>query len=278
LEDFDRLSRTTPLLCRFKPASELNLLDFHQAGGMSALMHELAPLLNLDQMTVTGKTLKRLIRPVAKEARHVIASFDKPLAPEGGIAVLRGNLAPEGAVVKTSGVPRNMMAHQGPAVVFECEEDVREHLAKKKVQPGCVLVIRYEGPRGGPGMREMSIPAAMLVGMGLGDSVAMVTDGRYSGATRGPCIGHVSPEAAAGGPLAVVKDGDIIAIDIPNRKLTVKLSKKELAQRLREWTPSPPKLNKGFLALYERIVGSAADGARLGPPRQGKRHLKKRGV
>jgi dihydroxy-acid dehydratase len=214
-------------------------------------------------MTVTGKTLKEITRSACVRAREVIASLDKPLASEGGIAILYGNLAPEGAVVKTSGVSRKMMTHEGPAVVFDREEDVRDHLMRRKVKPGSVLVIRYEGPRGGPGMREMSIPAAMLVGMGLGDSVAMVTDGRYSGATRGPCIGHVSPEAAQGGPIAIVKDGDMIEIDIPSRKLSVKLTKSEIARRLRVWKPPAPKMKKGFLGVYQQIVGSAATGARL---------------
>jgi dihydroxy-acid dehydratase len=263
LDEFDRLSRSTPLLCKFKPASHLNLSHFHEAGGVSALMRELAPLLHLDQMTVAGKPLNRVLRPVAKGMRSVIASLENPLAPEGGIAVLRGNLAPDGAVVKTSGVTERMMVHEGPAVVFESEEQVRARLSARKVKPGSVLVIRYEGPKGGPGMREMSIPAAMLVGMGLGDSVAMVTDGRYSGATRGPCIGHVSPEAAAGGPLAVVQNGDMIAIDIPNRKLTLKVSNAELAQKMKKWEAPPPKPVKGFLALYQQLAGSASEGARL---------------
>ncbi|GAB4352042.1 MAG: dihydroxy-acid dehydratase [Candidatus Abyssubacteria bacterium] len=263
LEEFDRLSRTTPLLCRFKPASKLNLLDFHNAGGVPALMRELAPLLQLDRPTVSGKTLKQLVRSAKKADGTVIARLNTPLAKEGGIAILRGNLAPGGAVVKTSGVSQKMMTHRGPAVVFDSEEEVRAHLSTRKVKPGSVLVIRYEGPRGGPGMRELSIPAAMLVGMGLGDSVAMVTDGRYSGATRGPCIGHVCPEAADGGPLAIVHDGDIIEIDIPNRTLKVDLSKSEIKARLKRWRPPSPRMNKGFLSLYQRIVGSASTGARL---------------
>jgi dihydroxy-acid dehydratase len=265
LEVFDRLSRATPLLCKFKPASKFNLLDFHNAGGVPALMRELSPLLHLDQPTVSGKTLKQIVRSAKKPDRTIIATLDKPLAKEGGIAILRGNLAPGGAVVKTSGISPNMMTHRGPAVVFDSEEEVREHLARRRVKPGSVLVIRYEGPRGGPGMRELSIPAAMLVGMGLGDSVAMITDGRYSGATRGPCIGHVCPEAVEGGPLAIVRDGDIIEIDIPNRKLGVDLTKSEIKNRLKHWKPPPPRIDKGFLSLYQKIVGSASDGARLAP-------------
>jgi dihydroxy-acid dehydratase len=263
LDEFDSISRSTPLLCRFKPASQLNLTHFHEAGGVPALMHELAPLLHLEQMTVNGKPLRRLLRPVKKGMHEVIAPLSRPLAPEGGIAILRGNLAPQGAVVKTSAIADNMMVHEGPAVVFESEEEVRAHLSKQKVKPGSVLVIRYEGPKGGPGMCEMSIPAAMLVGMGLAGSVAMITDGRYSGATRGLCIGHVSPEAADGGPLAVVTNGDRISIDIPKRKLTLKVSKAELVRRLKAWQPPPQKPLKGFLALYQQLAGSASGGARL---------------
>lgn len=264
LDDFDRLSRSTPLLCRFKPASNLNLLDFHEAGGMPALMRELSPLLNLDRMTVSGKTLKQITRSAKTLRREVIAPLDRPLAKEGGIAILHGNLAPGGAVVKTSGVDEKMMTHNGLAVVFDSEEEVRDRLSSRKVKPGSVLVIRYEGPRGGPGMREMSIPAAMLVGMGLGDSVAMITDGRYSGATRGPCIGHVTPEAADGGPLAIVRNGDTIEFDIPKRKLRICLTKSEISERLKKWKPPAPKIDKGFLKIYRQIVGDAATGARLG--------------
>jgi len=228
LDDFDSLSRSTPLLCRFKPASDFNLLDFHEAGGVPALMRELAPLLAFDRMTVSGKTLGQIARSSKIRRREIIAPLDRPLTAEGGIAVLRGNLAPGGAVVKTSGVNDKML--------------------------------------GGPGMREMSIPAAMLVGMGLGDSVAMVTDGRYSGATRGPCIGHVCPEAADGGPLAIVKDGDMIEYDISKRKLKICLTKSEIAKRLKNWNPPEPKIDKGFLGIYRRIVGDASEGARLGGP------------
>lgn len=274
LDEFDRLSRSTPLLCRLKPASPFNLLDFHEAGGMPALLRELAPLLHLDQMTVSGKTLRQITRSARVHVREVIAPLDRPLAKEGGIAVLRGNIAPEGAVVKTSGVSRKMLMHRGPAVVFECEEDVRDHLIKRRVKPGSVLVIRYEGPRGGPGMREMSIPAAMLVGMGLSDSVAMVTDGRYSGATRGPCIGHVCPEAASGGPIAIVRNGDMIEIDIPRRTLNVDLTKSEILKRLKKWKPPEPKMNSGFLGIYRQIVGSASEGARLGEANPKRRSTK----
>ncbi|MBM3236908.1 dihydroxy-acid dehydratase [Candidatus Poribacteria bacterium] len=261
LDDFNALSRKTPLLAKFKPASQFNLLDFHEAGGVPALMKELQSLLHCDVPTVTGRTLKENLAEAKVLRPEVIPSLNKPLAPEGGIAVLYGNLAPKGAIVKQSAVSEKMLVHSGPAKVFESEEEVRDHLTSKQVKQGDVLVIRYEGPKGGPGMRELSIPAAMLVGMGLGDSVAMVTDGRYSGATRGPCIGHVCPEAAEGGPIALIQDGDIIHIDIPNRKLNVELSDEELNRRRANWHPPEPKIQNGFMALYSKIVGDANVGA-----------------
>jgi len=193
----------------------------------------------------------------------VLHSLDAPLAQEGGIAVLRGTLAPDGAVVKQSAVVPAMLHHAGPARVFECEEELRDCLTSRQVQPGDVLVIRNEGPRGGPGMRELSIPAAMLVGMGLSDSVAMITDGRYSGATRGPCIGHVSPEAYVGGPIAAVRDGDRIEIDIPGRCLTLHVPDGEIAHRLAGWHPRQPAVTTGFLSLYSRLVQQANHGAVL---------------
>jgi dihydroxy-acid dehydratase len=263
VDDFDALSRKTPLLAKFKPASQFNLLDFHEAGGVPALMKELQSLLHCDVPTVTGRTLKENLTTAKVLRPEVIHSLDNPLAPEGGIAVLYGNLAPKGAIVKQSAVSEKMLVHSGPARVFESEEEVRDHLQSKQVNQGDVLVIRYEGPKGGPGMRELSIPAAMLVGMGLGDSVAMVTDGRYSGATRGPCIGHVCPEAAEGGPIALVQDGDIIHINIPNRKLNVELSDEELNRRKANWHPPEPKIQHGFMVLYSKIVGDANAGAVL---------------
>jgi dihydroxy-acid dehydratase len=261
-------------LCRFKPASHLNLLDFDAAGGIPALLRELAPLLNMNQMTVSGKKLAQIARGVKPPRRNIIHTLDEPLAPEGGIAVLRGTLAPDGAVVKTSGVNKKMMTHTGPAVVFDSEEDVKEHLSQRKVKPGTVLIIRYEGPKGGPGMRELSIPAAMLVGMGLEESVAMVTDGRYSGATRGPCVGHVCPEAADGGPLAIVRDGDLIEIDIPQRTLNLNVSTAEKRKRMKTWKPPTPKLDSGFLHVYRHMVGEASTGARLAPPAKKRRTTK----
>lgn len=260
---FDEISRKTPLLAKFKPASKYNLLDFYEAGGVPAIMKTLESLLDLDLMTVTGKTLRENLSDIKVKRPDVIYSLDDPILPEGGIAVLFGNLAPNGAVVKQSGVNPKMMAHSGQAKVFDSEEEVRDYLSAKHVKPGDVLVIRYEGPKGGPGMRELSIPAALLIGMGLGDSVAMITDGRYSGASRGPCIGHVCPEAAEGGPIALIEDGDIIDIDIPNRKLNVRLSESELQKRKANWKPREPKVSGGFLDIYRQIVSGADKGAIL---------------
>jgi len=264
LNDFDTLSRQTPLLAKFKPASEFSVLDFHEAGGVPTLIKELESLLNLNALTVTGHTVRENLAKARISRPEVIRSISNPIAPEGGIAVLYGNLAPKGAIVKQSAVNPKMLTHSGRAKVFESEEGVRDLLTSKQVEPGDVLVIRYEGPKGGPGMRELSIPAAMLIGMGLGDSVAMVTDARFSGATRGPCIGHVCPEATEGGPIALVQDGDIIHIDIPNRKLDVEISEKEMNRRRADWEPLEPKVKNGFLRLYAKMVGGAEEGAILG--------------
>ena len=219
LDVFDELSRQTPQIGRFKPASPFTVIDLDKAGGIPAVLNILSPLLNLDLPTVSGETIRQQASLGKTSRPDVLHPLGSPLSPEGGIAILRGNLAPNGAVVKHSGVVDQMMRHTGPARVFECEEALQDSLQSQMIQPGDVLVIRNEGPRGGPGMRELSIPAAMLTGMGLNDSVAMVTDGRFSGATRGPCIGHVAPEAFVGGPIAIVHDGDPIEIDIPGRSV-----------------------------------------------------------
>ncbi|HHY93056.1 MAG TPA: dihydroxy-acid dehydratase, partial [Firmicutes bacterium] len=263
LKVFDELSRATPLLAKFKPASPFTLEDFDAAGGVLALMKELSPLLDLDLPTVSGVTLKDQVAQARIKRREVIHALDEPLAAEGGLAVLYGNLAPGGALVKQSGVSPRMLVHRGPARVANSEEEVKALLLGGRVKPGDVLVIKYEGPKGGPGMREMSIPAALLVGMGLGDSVAMVTDGRYSGATRGPCIGYITPEAVEGGPLAVVEDGDMIIIDIPNRRLEVELSAEGIQERLQTWSPPAPKIKRGFMSRYPELVRSAREGACL---------------
>ena len=263
LDTFDRLSHETPLIGKFQPASSYTVVDLHEAGGVSAVLHVLRPLLAEEAPTVDGRTVGEIAAQARVLRDDVLRPLASPLGREGGIAVLKGNLAPDGAVVKQSAVIPAMLQHEGPARVFESEEEVRGSLESRLIQPGDVLVIRNEGPRGGPGMRELSIPAAMLVGMGLGDSVAMITDGRYSGATRGPCIGHVSPEACVGGPIAAVREGDVVEIDIPNRCLTLRVPDSEIARRLAEWRPHPPAVSTGFLGLYSRIVEQANYGAVL---------------
>lgn len=263
LEDWDRIGRETPLLAKFKPASAYTVSDFGRAGGVPALLKRLAPLLDLDGPTAYSRTVAMVLAQAQVERPEVIKSLNDPLSSTGGIAVLRGNLAPEGAVVKASGVHPDMLRHVGPARVFDNEEDVQSCLLGGKVQAGDVLVVRYEGPRGGPGMRELSLPAAILVGMGLGDSAAMVTDGRFSGATRGPCVGHICPEAALGGPLAALQDGDVIEIDVSNRVISVRLSDEELHARLKDWKPPQVKIPAGFLRLYAERVGDASRGVVL---------------
>jgi dihydroxy-acid dehydratase len=265
LDDFDRLSRDTPLLGNFKPAAGFFLEDLQQAGGVHAVLKELQPRLHNDVISTYGRTLPDRLDNVPAVDGRILHSIAKPLAPEGGLAVLRGSLAPGGAVVKQSAVADSMRVHTGPAVVVESEEDCRQLLMDKSVEAGSVLVIRNEGPRGGPGMRELSIPAAMLVGMGLSESVAMVTDGRYSGATRGPCVGHVVPEAAEGGPIGLVEDGDLIEIDIPERKLNLLVDDAVLAERRKRWKSPEPKVRGGFLEVYRRNVSSADKGAVFGP-------------
>ncbi|MFX1322908.1 MAG: dihydroxy-acid dehydratase [Promethearchaeota archaeon] len=259
--DFDRLSKSIPLLAKFKPASEYNLTEFHEAGGVQVLMKKLSNLLDISTKTVLNLPLNEALENIKINDFQIIRNLDDPIEKEGGIAVLKGNLAPEGAVVKQSAISPKMRYHKGAAKVFECEEDVKNALMSNKVQEGDVLVIRYEGPKGSPGMRELSISAAILIGMGLGDSVAMITDGRYSGATRGPCIGHICPEAIDGGPIAIVQDGDIIEIDINDRKLNLLIPEKEIEQRLRNWIKPEPRITTGYLNAYRKNVSSAKVGA-----------------
>ena len=261
LDDFEQISQRTPLLARFKPAAEVFIEDFERAGGVSVVMKELTHRIDTRCLCSTGESVGERIALVENADTSVVRPVDDALAETGGLAVLRGSLAPDGAVVKHSAVSANMHVHRGRAVVCDGEARVRKILLEGRARPGDVLVIRYEGPRGGPGMRELSIPAAMLVGMGLGESVAMVTDGRYSGATRGPCIGHVCPEAADGGPIALVKDGDEIAIDIPARRLDLLVDDAELARRRRDWQPAEPKVTGGFIDIYRRCVSGADTGA-----------------
>ncbi len=265
LDVFDELSRKTPLIGKFRPASPFTLIDLDEAGGIPAVLHILSPIMDLDLPTVTGRTLRERAQGAENKRPDVLHSLESPISPEGGLAILHGNLAPDGAVVKQSGVVPGMLSHIGPARVFECEEDLEKSLAWKLIQPGDVLVIRNEGPRGGPGMRELSIPAAILTGMGLNESVAMITDGRFSGATRGPCIGHIAPEAYVGGLIAFVTDGDQISIDIPGRRLDLLVPGEEISRRRRDWQPPLPKITTGWLGLYEKIVSQANHGAVLKP-------------
>ena len=258
------ISEKTPNLCHLAPAGRTYVEELDEAGGVYAVMHELSKknLLNLDCMTVTGKTVGENIAGCENRNPDVIRPIDNPYSETGGIAVLRGNLAPEGSVVKRSAVAPEMLVHEGPARVFECEEDAQAAINAGKIHPGDVVVIRYEGPRGGPGMREMLNPTSAIMGMGLGSSVALITDGRFSGATRGACIGHVSPEAASGGMIGVVQEGDIIRIDIPNHILELKVDAAELDARRKAFTPKKKELS-GYLKRYAALVSSGASGAVL---------------
>ncbi|RLB22710.1 MAG: dihydroxy-acid dehydratase, partial [Deltaproteobacteria bacterium] len=264
LKTFDKISRKTPVLAKLIPAGEHGVVDLHFAGGIPAVMKELSKLgiIHLDVKTVTGKTLRENLEGVKVLDRNVIRPVEDPYYKEGGIAILYGSLAPEGAVVKTSAIVPKMLKHTGPAKVFNSEEEAYEAILKGKIKQGDVVVIRYEGPKGGPGMREMLSPTSAIIGMGLGDSVALITDGRFSGGTQGACIGHVSPEAAEGGPIALVKDGDLIEIDIPKRKLNLKVPKGELEKRRKKWKPLHKRL-KGVLKKYYNLVQSGAKGAIL---------------
>ena len=261
LKDIDRISRSVPLIAKFKPSSNYNLLDFHRAGGVATVIKALISFLDVSVPTAFGKKLGEAVQPAPQGDGKVIRNPQDPIDPEGCLAILFGNLAPLGAVVKKSGIEPSMQKFSGPALVFDSEEDVRDFLLHKEIRPGSVLVVRYEGPKGGPGMRELSIPAAMLVGMGLQNSVAMITDGRFSGATRGPCVGHISPEAWEEGPIAALKDGDIIEIDIPARRLSVRLSSEEIQRRLRGRKEKPDHPARGFLESYRKHVSGADKGA-----------------
>jgi dihydroxy-acid dehydratase len=265
LEHVNVVSERTPNLCRLSPVGPCFMQDLDEAGGIQAILAELArkDLINLAARTVTGRTAGENIRGREVLRRDVIRSVDDPYSPTGGIAVLKGNLAPGGAVVKKSGVALEMLVHRGPARIFNSEEEAVQAIKNRKINKGDVLVIRYEGPKGGPGMREMLTPTATLAGLGMDKDVALLTDGRFSGATRGASIGHISPEAAEGGPLAVLRDGDIIEIDIPGHTLNVALSKAEIAARLDGWHPPEPRIKKGYLARYAARVTSAGSGAVL---------------
>ena len=263
------ISEKTPNLCHLAPAGPTYMEDLNEAGGVYAVMNELNKkgLLHTDCMTVTGKTVGENIKDAVNLNPEVIRPIDNPYSETGGLAVLKGNLAPDGSVVKRSAVVPEMLVHEGPARVFECEEDAIEAIKGGKIVAGDVVVIRYEGPKGGPGMREMLNPTSAIAGMGLGSSVALITDGRFSGASRGASIGHVSPEAAVGGPIALVEEGDIIKIDIPNLKLEVAVSDEELAARKEKWQPREPKVTTGYLARYASMVTSGNRGAILEIPK-----------
>ena len=270
LDIANELSAKTPNLCHLAPAGPTYMEDLNEAGGVYAVMKELTKkdLLHLDLITVTGKTVGENIEDAVNKNPEVIRPVENPYSQTGGIAVLKGNLAPDSGVVKRSAVVPEMMVHEGPARVFDCEEDAIEAIKGGKIVAGDVVVIRYEGPKGGPGMREMLNPTSAIAGMGLGSSVALITDGRFSGASRGASIGHVSPEAAVGGPIALVEEGDIISINIPENKLDMKVPEEELAARREKWQPREPKVTTGYLSRYREMVTSGNRGAVLEIPHQ----------
>ncbi len=265
----NEVSARTPNICHLAPAGPTYMEDLNAAGGVYAVMKELTKkdLLNLDCLTVTGKTVGENIKDSKNLNPEVIRPLENPYSQTGGLAILKGNLAPDSGVVKRSAVVPEMMVHSGPARVFDCEEDAIAAILGGKINPGDVVVIRYEGPKGGPGMREMLNPTSAIAGMGLGSSVALITDGRFSGASRGASIGHVSPEAAVGGPIALVEEGDIIEIDIPNNSLNLKVSDEELKERRAKWQPREPKITTGYLARYAAMVTSGNRGAILEIPK-----------
>jgi dihydroxy-acid dehydratase len=266
LDRINQLSQRCPNICKVSPSSAYHIEDVERAGGISAILKEIsnvAGLLNMDCLTVTGRTLGENIAESEIKDPQCIRPLAAAYSKEGGLAVLHGNLAPDGAVIKTAGVDPKMLKHTGPAIIFESQEEACAGILEGKVMPGHVVVIRYEGPRGGPGMQEMLAPTSYIMGRGLGDKVALITDGRFSGGTRGACIGHVSPEAAEGGPIALVKDGDMIQIDIPARQIWIKISAEELETRAKLWHPPQPRINSGWLARYARMATSASTGGVL---------------
>lgn len=270
MEFANEISDRTPNLCHLAPAGPAYMEDLNEAGGIYAVMNELTKknLLYLDGMTVTGKTTGENIAGVANRDPEIIRPIENPFMPNGGIAVLKGNLAPDTGIVKRSAVAPEMMTHEGPARVFDCEEDAINAITTGQIHEGDVVVIRYEGPKGGPGMREMLNPTSAIIGMGLGSTVALITDGRFSGASRGAAIGHVSPEAAVGGPIALVEEGDTILVDIPNNRLELKVSDEVLAERKAAWKPRKPKITEGYLGRYQALVTSGNRGAILELPKE----------
>jgi len=265
MEKIDEISKKTPTLCKLAPASNYHIEDLDRAGGVSAILKELSKkgLLHLDRPTVTLKTLGEVIEKAEIKDKNVIRPIDNPYSETGGLAVLFGNIAPDGAVVKSAAVEPNMQVHKGKAVCFDSEEEAIKGIMEGKVKEGNVVVIRYEGPKGSPGMREMLTPTSLIMGMGLGDKVSLITDGRFSGATRGACIGHISPEAAAGGPIGIIKDGDDILIDIPNRKIELLISEEEFNNRMESFKPKRKDIKSKWLRRYSKMVLSANYGAIL---------------
>jgi dihydroxy-acid dehydratase len=263
LDAFNRVSSRTPQLCKLSPAGKDHMEDLHRAGGVSAVLKELSQkrLIHTKSLTVTGRTVGQNIRRCIVRDSSVIRPIKKPYHKEGGLSILFGNLAPGGCVVKQSAVVEGMLCHEGPARVFDNEESATSAIMKGKIKKGDVVIIRYEGPRGGPGMREMLVPTSAIAGMGMDGDVALITDGRFSGGTRGAAIGHVSPEAMAGGPIAAVQDGDRVAIDIRKRQVTLKVSDEEIEARLSRWRPPKPRITKGYMARYARAVSSGGEGA-----------------
>lgn len=258
---FDEISRSTPLIAKMNPATARNVIDFHESGGVPVVLAELAPLLHLEEMTVTGRTLGENIAGRVSPDNEVIKTFAHPFSATGGLAVLFGSLAPHSAVTKPAAIRDDMLVFSGPARVFESEAEANEAIMAEQVQPGEVVVIRYEGPKGGPGMPEMFKAMKLLHGLGLSDKVALVTDGRFSGTNNGCFIGHVSPEAMEGGPIALVWDGDPVLIDIPGKLLDLQVPEDELARRRAAWQAPPPRVSSGYLHLYARLAESADKGA-----------------
>ncbi len=266
LDRINAISTKCPNICKVSPSSAVHIEDVDTAGGISAILKEISKVpnvLSLDCLTVTGKTLGENIAGATIKNPDVIRPLEKAYSKTGGLSILHGNLAPNGCVVKTAGVTEKMLTHTGPAVIFESQEDACDGILGGKVKPGDVVVIRHEGPKGGPGMQEMLSPTSYIMGAGLGESVALVTDGRFSGGTRGACIGHVSPEAAVGGPIGLIREGDIIEIDIPNKTINVKLSDAEFAERGKDWTPPEPRIKEGVLGKFAALATSADTGAVL---------------
>lgn len=263
LDDFDRLSRKTPCICAVIPNGPYTVVDFHEAGGATALMNELNDLLDLNCLSVNGKRLRDNIKGATIVDERVITRRNNPVFKQGGLTILKGNLAPQGSVARPTSFRKEMLKHKGPAKVFDCDEDALKAIYDGMVVKGDVVVVRYEGPRGAPGMREVMLSTDALVGMGLDSSIILITDGRFSGFTQGAAIGHISPEAMIGGPIAIVKDGDIIEIDVARRRLDIHLTKEEIKMRLRHWSPPEPKVKKGVLTIYSRLTEQAEGGATI---------------